>query len=107
MRKGDVALGISHSGSSIDVVKALELAHANGAATICITNYGSSPIVNCSDIALFTNAEETKYSILALSSRIAQLAILDSIYTYIVINSPHSVRKAIRDTEVALQDKKF
>lgn len=107
MRKGDVALGISHSGSSVDVVKALELAHTNGAATICITNYGSSPIVNCSDIALYTNAEETKYSILALSSRIAQLAILDSIYTYIVINSPHSVRKAIRDTEVALQDKKY
>lgn len=107
LKKGDVAVGISHSGSSIDVVSALKIAHEAGAKTICITNKGASPIVNVSDIQLFTNSEETKYSILALSSRIAQLAIFDAIYTYIALNSSSKVQKAIRDTELSLQDKKY
>lgn len=81
LKKGDVVIGISHSGSSIDIVDAMKLARNSGANTICITNYGSSPIVKQSDIVLYTAAEETKYSILALSSRIAQLAIIDCIPT--------------------------
>jgi len=104
---GDVALGISHSGSSVDVVEALKLAKSSGAMTISITNYGSSPIVKASDIVLYTNAEETKHTILAMSSRIAQLAIIDTIYTYILFNSDNTAIKAIQETEKALQSKKY
>lgn len=101
-----VAIGISHSGRSIDVIDALKLARINGATTICITNSGSSPITEVSDICLFTESGETQYSILAMSSRIAQLAIFDAIYTYIVANSDKTAAKAIRNTEAALKDKK-
>lgn len=102
-----VAIGISHSGSSKDIVEALRLSKIGGAATICVTNHGVSPIVDAADIALFTKADETKYSILGLSSRIAQLAIFDAIYTYIVINSDKAAVQAIYNTEIALQNKKF
>lgn len=102
-----VAIGISHSGSSKDIIEALNLSKIGGASTICVTNYGSSPIVKAADIALFTKAEETKHSILALSSRIAQLTIFDAIYTYIVINSDKAAVQAIYNTEIALQNKKF
>ena len=67
----------------------------------------SDLITECSDICLFTKSEETDYSILAMSSRIAQLAIFDSIYTYIVLNFKQSSQKAIYHTEVALQNKKY
>ena len=59
------------------------------------------------DIALFTKSDETKHSILGMSSRIAQLTIFDAIYTYIVINSDKAAVQAIYNTEVALQNKKY
>lgn len=102
-----VAIGISHSGSSKDIVEALQLAKTRNATTICITNYGNSPILSVSDIRLFTQAEETKRSILAMSSRIAQLAIFDAIYSYIVINQDKLSLNAIYNTETALQKKKY
>ena len=102
-----VAIGISHSGSSKDIVEALQLSKIGGATTVCITNYGNSPIVKSCDYALFTRAEETQHSILAMSSRIAQLTILDSIYTYIVVNSDKQAAQEIYKTELALQNKKY
>ena len=107
LKPGDVAIGISHSGSSTDIVYALKLARQQGATTICITNHGNSPVTKHSDICLFTKAEETKHSILALSSRIAQLCIIDTIYTYIVVNKRDLSAEAIRETERALEEKKF
>ena len=102
---GCVAIGISHSGQSVDIVEALHLARMNGASTICITNHNTSPITQVSDICLFTKSDETENSILALSSRIAQLTIFDAIYTYIVANG--SSKDAILRTETALKEKKY
>ncbi len=107
LHKGDIAIGISHSGASIDVVDALKIARKTGATTICITNFGTSPIINHADIVLNTRSDETKYSILAMSSRIAQLAIFDALYTYIVMHSNKAAIKAINETESALQSKKY
>ncbi len=102
-----VAVAISHSGSSKDIVEALKLSKIGGATTIAITNFGSSPIVEAADICLFTKSEETRHSILAMSSRIAQLAIFDAIYTYIVVNADKASMQAIYNTELALQNKKY
>lgn len=107
LHKGDVAIGISHSGASIDVVDALKTSREAGATTICITNFGNTPINRHSDIILNTRSDETKYSILAMSSRIAQLAIFDALYTYIVLNTNKNAVKAINETETALQSKKY
>lgn len=102
-----VAVGISHSGASADIVDALKLSKIGGASTVCVTNFGDSPIVKVSDVVLFTKSEETKHSILAMSSRIAQLAIFDAIYTYIAVNCDKSSRQAIENTEFALLNKKI
>ncbi len=107
LHKGDVAIGVSHSGASIDVVDALKTARETGATTICITNFGESPINEYSDIVLNTRSDETKYSLLAMSSRIAQLAIFDAIYTYIVMHSNKAAVRAIKDAETALHSKKY
>lgn len=104
---GDVVMAISHSGSSVDIVSALERAKANGATTICITNHGKSPVDKHSDYLLYTNAQETKYSILAMTSRIAQLAVIDTLYSYIVIHGGDTISQAIHSTEEALESKKY
>lgn len=92
---------------SVDVVQALRLAHINGATTICVTNYGTSPITEVSDICLFTQSEETQHSILAMSSRIAQLTIFDAIYSYIVSTKYSGALEAILNTETALKEKRY
>ena len=102
-----VAIGISHSGSSKDIIEALELSKIGRASTICITNYAESPIVKVSDVTLFTKSHETKHSILAMNSRMAQLAIIDAIYSYIIVNSEKSIISAIYNTEASLQQKKY
>ena len=107
LKRGSVAIGISHSGASRDIVDALRLCKICGATTVCVTNYGDSPIVSAADYALFTKSEETKYSILGMSSRYAQLALFDSIYSYIVLNSDKVAKQAIYNTETALQSKKY
>lgn len=105
--EGDVVIAISHSGSSKDIIDALKLSKEHGATTIAITNAGKSPILKYSDVVLSTNAEETKHSILALNSRIVQLAIIDTLYFYIVFNNTDHALDSIRETERALLSKKF
>ena len=107
LEKKDVAIGISHSGSSKDIVDALRLAKAQGATTIAITNSGKSPILKVTDIPLFTSADETEYTILGLSSRLVQLAIINVLYHYIVLNRSEKAAQSIKDTEHALMTKKY
>lgn len=106
LTENDVAIGISHSGSSKDIVDALKTARERGAKTLSITNKGKSPIVKVSDITLFTASDETQYSILGLNSRISQLAIISSIYYY-VVNHKSVSAEAVEMTERSLQNKKF
>lgn len=103
----DIAIGISHSGSSKDIVDALKVAKEHGATTIAITNEGKSPILKQSDIVLSTSSDETKYNILALNSRIAQLAIVDTLYFYIVFNRSDDALNSIKETERSVLSKKY
>jgi DNA-binding MurR/RpiR family transcriptional regulator len=107
LHEGDVALGISHSGSSVDVVDALHLSRTAGAFTIGITNTGKSPIQKQCDIVLFTASDETRYTILGMSSRIAQLAIISSIHAYLLLRHGEKSVEAVHNTERALLNKKY
>lgn len=98
----DVAILISHSGTTKDIIQVLQILKGNGVKTISITNFAKSPLSEGADIALYTVAEETDYRSEALSSRIAQLSILDSLYVNVMIakkeasqESLHKMRKAI------------
>ena len=103
----DVAIGVSHSGSSKDIVEALKVAKEHGATTIAITNVGKSPIDKVSDVVLHTSSAETDYTILALNSRIAQLAIIDTLYYYVVFSRSDKAIESIKETERALKSKKY
>lgn len=70
---------ISHSGSTIETLTATRLAKEAGATTIAITNFGKSPLLAHADIVLNTLARETQFRTEAMTSRIAQLAIVDAL----------------------------
>jgi DNA-binding MurR/RpiR family transcriptional regulator len=44
---------------------------------VCITNFGKSPIQQFADVLLLTMARETQFRTEAMTSRLAQLAIID------------------------------
>ncbi len=106
LKSGDVLISISHSGSSKDIVQATELAQQKGATTIALTNKGKSPLIKYCDYVLNTVSDETNYTILGLNSRIAQLAIIDTIYYYLVCNITNS-KERTGETENALHPKKY
>jgi len=72
-------LTISHSGSTIETLTATRLAKEAGATTIVVTNFGRSPILRHADIVLNTMARETQFRTEAMTSRIAQLAVIDAL----------------------------
>lgn len=76
---GDVVVGISHSGATKAVCNSVEIARNAGATTIAITQASKSPITRIADIVLYTYAKESAYRDEAVSSRIAQLCIIDSL----------------------------
>jgi RpiR family transcriptional regulator, carbohydrate utilization regulator len=76
---GTAIVTVSHSGSTRETVLATELAKQAGARTIGITRMGKSPLSRHCDIVLHTIANETRYRPEAMSSRVAQLAIIDTL----------------------------
>ena len=104
---GDVALGISHTGSTRDVVEAMRLAKEAGATTICLTHNASSPITRVSDIALFTAARETAFSSDAMTSRLAQLSIIDTVYLAVALADYDRSLALIQKTRRASASKRY
>jgi RpiR family carbohydrate utilization transcriptional regulator len=107
LNKDDVVVGISHSGSSKDVVDAVNVAKKNGATVICITNFGRSPLSDLADIKLYTASKETKYRIVALASRVAQITIIDTLYTMLALARKAEIVDGFHNVEIALKDKKY
>jgi DNA-binding MurR/RpiR family transcriptional regulator len=104
---GDVALGISHTGASRDVTDALGRAKRHGAATICITHRSSSPITKVSDVVLVTAAQQTAFRSDASSSRIAQLAVIDTLYVGVAHKNHERSLEMIERTREATAAKRY
>lgn len=107
LEKGDVCIAISHSGSSKDVVSAAKLAKMRGATVICMTGLGRSPLSDVADIRLDTASKETSYHIVALSSRISQYTIIDSLYSALAVMRHRQDEVRQITIEQALSEKKY
>jgi len=85
LKAGDVAFGISCSGSTRETVQCLQVAQSKGATTICLTNALKSPITTYSDLALYATPSEIKYFQAPLASRITQLAVIDALFVSLAL----------------------
>ncbi|MDX6247694.1 MAG: hypothetical protein QOF10_1054 [Kribbellaceae bacterium] len=77
---GDVAIGLSHSGETVEVLEPLRRARSQGARTVAITNYPRSPIARAADIVLITAARDVTFRTGGLAGRHAQMIVLDALY---------------------------
>ncbi|MPZ19494.1 MAG: SIS domain-containing protein [Luteitalea sp.] len=107
LKPGDVAIGISHSGSTRDVVDALGPARKAGATTIAITNYSPSPLTRLSDIVLLTAATESPLGGEVLTSRIAQLCVIDALSVAVAVTMGESCLDLIKKTSQAVRKKRY
>ena len=80
LKEKSVVVGISHSGSNKDILEAIRIAKNAGAKTIAITSYQKSPLSQIVDITLYTATRETCFRTEAMSSRLAQLCLIDTLY---------------------------
>lgn len=95
LTKHDVAVVISHSGTNKDTMNILKTAKRNGAKIIGITGYPKSPLAQNSDVVLYTSSEETEYRSEALSSRIAQLSLIDALYVNVMKLNKEKAKKSL------------
>lgn len=107
LEKGDVAIGISHSGSNRNVCNCMNMAKKKGAATIALTTKGKSPLVKIADVAIFTATKETVFKSESVSARIAQLAVIDTLVAMISLRNYEKSYQAIQQTRQATSENKF
>lgn len=91
----DSAIVISHSGLDLQTIQIAKLLKKRGAYIITITSNPASPLAKSSDIVLVTVSEETGYRSESLSSRIAQLAIIDTLYTAVMFHDEERSRESL------------
>ncbi|MFN8520177.1 MAG: MurR/RpiR family transcriptional regulator [Chloroflexota bacterium] len=104
---GDVAIAISHTGTTRDTVEALRVAQATGATTIAITNARESPLTAHAGLVLTTAARETTFRSGAMASRIAQLAVVDCLFVGVAQRSWDRTLRALERTFVAVQGRRI
>ena len=99
---GDVAVGISHSGTTTETIEALAAARSTGARTLAITNFPLSRLASGVDFLLTTAARETSLRSGATASRIAALTVVDCLYIAVAQRNLRRARKAVADTREAV-----
>jgi DNA-binding MurR/RpiR family transcriptional regulator len=104
---GVAVLTISHSGATHETVAATRLAHEAGAKTIVITNFARSPIQAHADVVLFTMARETNFRTEAMTSRIAQLCVVDALIAALALADYERSTETLRQTFDVLSIKRF
>lgn len=98
----DIAIGISHSGTTQATIDAMAEAREAGATTVALTNFPGSPITAYADHVLTTAARETAFRSGAIASRIAALTVVDALYVVVAQRDFAATERALERTYDAL-----
>lgn len=103
LKPGCIAIGFSHSGLTVEIAECLAAARESGATTALVTNFRNSPIAESADHVLTTSTSETLYRAGNMSSRIAQLAVVDFLFVRIAQRLYGSSEPTLQSTYDAVQ----
>ncbi|MFG6147787.1 MurR/RpiR family transcriptional regulator [Halobacillus sp. B23F22_1] len=97
----DVVMAISYSGETKEIVDTMKVVKERRAQTISITGYGNNVVQRLADVNLYASPIEKNIRSGATASRIAQLNIVDVLFTALAsINFEDSVRMLDETREV-------
>ncbi|MCX5178630.1 MurR/RpiR family transcriptional regulator [Streptomyces virginiae] len=103
LRPGDVAVAITHSGTTGDVIEPLRTAFERGATTLALTGRPNSPVTRHADLVLATSAaRETRLRPAAMSSRTSQLLVVDCLFVGVAQQTYETAAPALAASYEAL-----
>jgi RpiR family transcriptional regulator, repressor of rpiB and als operon len=106
LRAGDVVVAFSHSGSTVAVLEAVQIARTNRASIIAVTNYESSPLAELSDVILCSTAQGSYLTSENAAARIAQLNIMDAIFIAVAQKGYQAAENSLSRTMAAVKTKR-
>lgn len=98
LRLDDVAIFFSYSGSTSEILEILEYAKQANCPTIAITKFAKSPLVSGTNHSIYISAPEVDLRSGAMSSRLAQLTIVDLIFTVLASKNYTQVEKYLENS---------
>ena len=106
LRAGDVVVAFSHSGRTSGVLDSVQIARANRASVIAITNYASSPLAELSDVVLYSTAQGSFLTSENAAARIVQLNIMDAVFIAVAQKGYRSAEASLAKTMAAVSAKR-
>ncbi len=100
LQKGDVAVLISYSGDTKDILETAEVVNQSEATLISITRYSKNPLSQKSDISLYSSSSESLIRSGVMGQRIGQLTVIDILYTAVVSRQYSDVKKHLDATRL-------
>jgi DNA-binding MurR/RpiR family transcriptional regulator len=98
----DLVIGFSHSGTTRQTVEAIGIAKKHGAFTVAVTNHADSALAQKADVSLLTSLHEKSVHVATLTSRVAQMTLIDCLYVLLASRGLERFRKATTSIESEL-----
>jgi DNA-binding MurR/RpiR family transcriptional regulator len=89
----DIAIIFSYSGTTNEMLELLSLSKAAHCPTLAITKFAKSPLMTAADYSIYISAPEVDLRSGAMSSRLAQLTIVDMLFTILASKNYSYVEK--------------
>ena len=102
----DTLIAISHSGESVEVLESVKQALQHTPRVVALTGYSSSSLCQLVPTALITAAREARFRSDAMASRLAQLALIDSLYVIAVCRRGQEAVEAVNRSRLAVARRK-
>ena len=106
MKKGEVAIGISYTGTSRNTVDVLKQAKKSGATTIAITNFTDTPLIKYADIVILTSNKQLLYGN-DIFSRTIHLAVVDMLYMGLVVSQYEKYEQRLKESGCMIRDRRY
>ena len=106
LHPGDVLFAVSHSGNNLHVLHAAELGRSCGATVVGLTQVGKNSLAQIADYTITTVSEETIFRSEAASTRLTQLAVIDSLIAVVAFQDYEGYFRAIYKIRTATMDNK-
>ncbi len=85
MKGGEVALFISHTGRSRELLDSVREAAQSGASIIALTSFARSLLVDKATVALVAPVREAAFRVEAMATRVVHLAVVDALYVALAL----------------------
>ncbi|KAI3590191.1 Transcriptional regulator, RpiR family [Cupriavidus sp. U2] len=106
LRPGDVAVLVSNSGRTWDMLAAATLARGSGAGVLALTHSGS-PLAKLADVCVFSDVEEDSEVYTPMTSRICHLVLGDVLAAGVALERAESVAGGLQRAKAHLRERRI